>query len=1606
MLPGWADELLDLIGVSWPNVDEDDYREMANAMREFADDIDEGANEAHSAIQGLVGSAGGSLAVEALNAHWGKINGKHLKGLADCGRMAGTAMDGVAVLIEGAKIGALVQLGILAAEVIAAQAAAPFTLGLSELGAMGATQATRLILKRLFKEVCQQVAEQVVSIALTPVEEALGAMVGDLVVQLGANALGVQDGVDLGHAAQAGKDGFKQGVHNAKESAKSAANSPMGLLSAGGGSGGSGGGGGGAGGSGGFSFDKGEHDKVVTGLESASGTFRNKAGGKIGRAKSHHGRTRGKDAIADAANVMLDKVIDGIEDAVKKTAKHMDDNMTRGVKQMAKNHDDNDRALSDHFKGLGKGDKKDPKAPNSGGKPPAGSKPRTKSKAAKEADADHKNAKTRQDDGICTGPTDPVDLATGRVFLSQTDVSLPGALPLHFVRKYESSARIGRYVGPSWTSTIDQHLEIDSEEIVFVTETGMLLRYPLPEADEQVLPKNGPRWPLTRAVQDGWAVDDPTTGQTRYFTDALHAPGIALLDEITDRNGHWITFDYADETGTPETIRHSAGYELRLACDELGRLAELYLAGAGEGGSDQLIRSYRHDEAGNLTSVTSSSGAVTRYEYDTEHRMTAWVDSNDSRYEYTYDHRHRCTAQSGAEGHLANRFTYDEVDTETGHRFTTLVDGRGATTRYRINDRLQVVAITDPLGRTRWTEYDQFDQLISTTDPLGRTVRLAYDAAGHLECVTRPDGSLTRLTHDDRGLLTHLIGPDGKEWHHEFDGQGNHTAVIDPAGATTRYTHDSRGHVSSVTDPLGHTTHITSNDAGLPLSFTDPSGAVTSYRYDAFGRIVAITNPLGGTTTLAWTTEGHLAARIDPDGTTERWTYDGEGNRTSHTGSLGKTTFYEYTHFDQHAARTTPDGVRISFTHDTELRLTHVTNPQGMTWSYVYDAAGQLVAETDFDGRTATYTYDAAGQLTSRTNALGQSTTYRHDQLGNLVEKTVEGRTTTYTYDPTGRLLHAAGPDAVLTYAYDPCGRVLAETINGQTVASECDALGRRTRRTTPSGAITTYTYDVVGNRTTLTASGRTFASDYDALGRETSRRLANTFTLEHGIDAMGRLTEQTVTTPHTTNPLQRRAYTYRRDGLLTGIEDQLDGSRQFDLDAAGRVTTVRAANWTETYAYDESGNQTHANWPARHPNPEARGERTYHGTRLTRAGGIRYEHDAQGRVILRQKTRLSRKPDTWRYTWDAEDHLTTVTTPDGTCWRYLYDPLGRRIAKQRLADDQETVLEETRFVWDGSTLTEQNTQARGARQTLSLTWDHDGLTPIAQTERKTLANEPQSVIDQRFFAIVTDLVGTPTELIDESGHIAWHARTTLWGTTSWTQSATGYTPLRFPGQYFDPETQLHYNYFRHYDPEAARYLSLDPLGLSPAPNPATYVTNPLVWCDPLGLAQCKKNEPADITWGGRVTYGEPDGHGRPTGVTATLEPDMMGNYPTDPHVDPPGWDELEGERRNRAHLLGAQLGGSNYDNRNFVAMHAYANSPVMRHIEGQVREAVSPKDGSPGQTVTYTVTPVYNGSDKVPLGVKIEAYGSNGFKFTQHHSTGIGGEHNVAFIPNKKKGT
>ncbi|WP_229919306.1 RHS repeat-associated core domain-containing protein, partial [Streptomyces minutiscleroticus] len=1052
----------------------------------------------------------------------------------------------------------------------------------------------------------------------------------------------------------------------------------------------------------------------------------------------------------------------------------------------------------------------------------------------------------RPDSHRTTDGTDPVDLASGRMFLPQTDFVLPGKLPLAFTRRTESGCTAGRFLGPAWTSTVDERLTVDAVGVVHVTADGLLIPYPHPVPGAPTRPQSGTaRTLLARDADGDYTLTDPDTGLVRHFTAPPDSEpggdGTAWLTQITERNGHTVTVDRTDD-GLPLALVHSAGHQVRLTTVD-GRVTALSLAGAGEDGADLPLMSYGYQD-GDLITVTKPSGATTTFVYDDRRRVTAWIDSNGSRYDYAYDDRDRVVAEGGEAGHIQITLAYTEPDPATGHRTTTLTTADGRTTHHLIDHRCRVLATTDPLGHTTRYTYDPRGNLLTRTDPLGRTTVHSYDEDDRLVSVVRPDGSRLDMKPGPSGKYTDLRGPDGSRWVQSFDGRGNRIAVTDPAGHTTRYAYDDRGHLTSVTDALGAVATVRCDAMGLPTQVTDPAGGTTRIRRDALGNAVHVTDPTGGVTRIEWDADGNLVRRVAPDGTTESWTYDGEGNRLTHTDPAGGVSRFEYTHFDLPAVRVHPDGARYTFGYDADLRLVKVTNAQGACWTYEYDAAGRMVRETDFDSRTLTYRFDSAGQLTSRTDSLGRTVSFERDPLGRVLRKDADGQVTSYDYDRAGRLLRASGPDSELLYVYDRRGRIKSELLDGRAMSHAYDAVGRRTRRITPTGHVTTYAYDAGGRPERLTSGGRPVVFTHDAAGRETARAFgdfADGLTITSAWDEAGRLSARHLTAGGRT--LDNRAYSYRADGHLSSVSDLLSGTRTFDLDAVGRVTAVHAQGWTERYSYDASGNQTEASWPASHPGNEATGPRTYTGTSITRAGAVRFEHDALGRITLRQKTRLSRKADTWRYTWDVENRLTSVITPDGVHWRYRYDPLGRRVAKQRLADDGESVTEEIRFAWDGMTLCEQTLHQPDLPNAVVLTWDHRSGVPLSQTERILTADARQDEVDRRFFAIATDLVGTPTELIGQDGDIAWRTRATLWGTTAWTSSSTAYTPLRFPGQYYDPETGLHYNLFRHYDPETARYLTPDPLGLTPAPNPVAYVHNPHTWTDPYGLSPYPRGE-------------------------------------------------------------------------------------------------------------------------------------------------------------------
>ena len=111
-----------------------------------------------------------------------------------------------------------------------------------------------------------------------------------------------------------------------------------------------------------------------------------------------------------------------------------------------------------------------------------------------------------------------------------------------------------------------------------------------------------------------------------------------------------------------------------------------------------------------------------------------------------------------------------------------------------------------------------------------------------------------------------------------------------------------------------------------------------------------------------------------------------------------------------------------------------------------------------------------------------------------------------------------------------------------------------------------------------------------------------------------------------------------------------------------------------------------------------------------------------------------------------------------------------------------------------------------------------------------------------QLYFIHTDHLNTPRLITNNAGQAVWRwDNIDPFGGNPPDENPSGLgvfsCNLRLPGQYFDQETNLHYNYFRDYDPAIGRYIQSDPIGLAGGVNTYAYVrNNPLRWIDPFGL--------------------------------------------------------------------------------------------------------------------------------------------------------------------------
>ncbi|NGY65997.1 type IV secretion protein Rhs [Lentzea sp. NEAU-D13] len=1038
--------------------------------------------------------------------------------------------------------------------------------------------------------------------------------------------------------------------------------------------------------------------------------------------------------------------------------------------------------------------------------------------------------------GGCDGRGgDPVDTVSGQMIMSSVDLELPGLLPLVVSRSYASDYRDGRLFGPGWSSTLDQRLELTDDGVRFYGDDAQVLSYPRPQ-DEPVLPLFGARWPLTwdRAT-DTYLIEDPDSGWVRHF--AAVTPQARPITALTGRDGHQITYT-RDPSGQPVSIRHSGGYYVAVDIvegPEGTRLGSLRLI--DQQGQGVRVVAYQYDQLGRLTGVVNSTGVPYRYSYDAADRITSWTDRNGFSYSYEYRPDGRVSRGWNADGYLDATFDYD-----LGNRVTAVTDSLGHRTEYHYDEHNHITAVVDQNGNAERPEFDRYHQLVSFTDKNGNTTRYERDEHGEPVRVTYPDGAVVSYTYDPRWRLPiSVTQSNGAVWRHTYDDAGHLVSTVDPMGAVVTNELDDRGHLAASVDADGARWTYTSDDAGRPTSITTPLGETTRFRHNGFGRVVEAVDARGRVTRYGWSVEGQPIWQVSWNGDREERFYDPEGNMVRSRSASGAVTTFEHGPFNTLLARTGQDGIRYTFRHDTELRLTGVTNPAGETWTYRYDPAGNLVGERDFTGRTLDYRVDAMGNLVARSEGGGPAVELVRDVRGRVLAQSAAGTRTDFEYGDGGWLRRVGDGVTEVTFERDLLGRPLAESVNGQTVRNEYDLAGRRVRRVSPSGVEASWRYDELRRETELVGTAGTVAFEYQA-GQEVLRRLGENATLTQTYDARERLAGQALfsstAVPGQVRAVQQRTFRYRADGQVTAIDDRLRGDRVYELTSGGRVTGVRATTWAERYAYDALGNLVAAQTgPSTEDSVEVDGPRTVNGVMLRAAGRTSYDYDAAGRVVREVRRTLSGQRRVREYEWNALNQLVAVTTPEGTRWRYVYDPFGRRIAKHRLGADG-AVVEETTFAWDGMLLAEERRTVDGTTTATSWEYRPGRAEPVTQTTRSWLADAPAEIIDTRFHAIVADLIGTPTELVDAAGQVVWYRTNGLWGNTIAVSTSDGTScPLRFPGQYHDVETGLHYNVHRYYDPHTARYLSPDPLGLPPSPNHYTYVANPLAVSDPLGLA-------------------------------------------------------------------------------------------------------------------------------------------------------------------------
>jgi RHS repeat-associated protein len=701
----------------------------------------------------------------------------------------------------------------------------------------------------------------------------------------------------------------------------------------------------------------------------------------------------------------------------------------------------------------------------------------------------------------------------------------------------------------------------------------------------------------------------------------------------------------------------------------------------------------------------------------------------------------------------------------------------------------EVETVMDAVGNlTTYSTYNAHGQPLTITDPNGVVTTLSYDARQRL--TSRAVGAPTETTlfnYYPAGLLKQVTLPDSSFVLYTYDGAHRLTQVTDQAGNSIQYTLDGMGNrtAENAYDPSGvlHRTHTrvinALNELYQDISAAGTAAVATTFGYDNNGNQTAVDAPLSRNTAMTYDALNRVNEITDPANGITQLSYDANDKPTSVQDPRSLTTKYTNNGFGQ---------------------ITQLTSPDTGVTKYTYDSGGNLATATDARKAVATYAYDASNRVSSIAYKLGSST--------DLTEA--------YTYDAgtfgKGHLTGASDANHAMSWVYDAQGRIVSKVQTEGTVARTVGYTytnGDLATLTTPSGQSIVYGYNANHQITSITVNSTPLlsAAAYEPLGPVNGWTWGNGTNEIRAYNTDGNISQLSA--------LESNTYAYDDALRIGGVTNSSNAalSWTYGYDGLDRLTSAQATATTQGFTYDANSNRlTETGTVSGSYTPWTTSNRL---NSVTGSPVYTYTYDAAGDTLT---------DGTHTFTYYHNGRLKTAKV--GTATKtYVYNALGQRIKKSGgTGGITLMVYDET-----GHLLGEYSSTGALVQETVWL-----GDVPVA-----TIRPSGSTVA---VYYVHADHLNTPRMVTRSTDNkIVWRWDTDPFGSATPNQNPQGLGTfvynLRFPGQYYDTETGLSYNYFRDYDPQVGRYVESDPLGLTGGVNTYAYVRgNPISHVDLFGL--------------------------------------------------------------------------------------------------------------------------------------------------------------------------